>query len=252
MRRMGVPLSTGRSRPRPNVGRLETIPVREDVPPAHFLRIGKTGGTGLRLVLNPLTESGPFSVRMHPHGFTLPRVPEGEVFFFTLRDPVERFVSGFYCRQRRGWPIYDVAWSDHEKVAFERFPSANALALALTSERDDERAAAEEAMRHVQHLNSVWRWFRDEETFRAREPFLLKVLFADRLDEDFADLVRKLGLESFHPVLPHDDVHSYRAPTKPDPLDDDAVENLRRWYARDYEFLEYCRNLEAQRAVAQP
>jgi hypothetical protein len=47
-------------------------------------------------------------------------------------------------------------------------------------------------------------------------------------------------------------VNSYRAPSKPDPLDDDAVENLRRWYARDYEFLEYCRNLEAQRAVAQP
>lgn len=248
MRRIGIPVpsrSVGVGS-RSNQGQI--IPPREGVPRAHFLHIGKTGGTAVRAVLEPLVESGPFSLDLHGHRFTLAKVPDEELFFFSLRDPVERFVSGFSSRQREGRPRHYRPWRPKEKLAFDRFKTANALALALTSDNTDERQAAEQAMRSVRHLESVWRWFGDIEAFRAREPFLLKVLFIDRLDEDFADLVEKLGLQSFHPVLPHDDLARNRAPSNPTPLDDLAVANLRRWYARDYEFLEKCRNLEAKRA----
>jgi hypothetical protein len=247
MRRLGVPVPTRGARPRSHGAQRDPIPARESVPRAHFLHVGKTGGTAVKTALEPLAGSGPFTLMLHKHPFTLAKVPDGEVFFFALRDPIERFVSGFYCRQRQGWPRYHQPWSPYEKLAFARFTSANALALALSSPDEDERVAAERAMRSVQHLGSVWRWFGNEEEFKAREPFLLKVLFADQLDQDFNDLVGKLGLEAFHPVLPHDDVNSYRAPSNPDPLDDEAVESLRRWYRRDYEFLELCRNLQGRR-----
>jgi hypothetical protein len=247
MRRIGVPVPNRAARPRSQGGGPDPVPVREGVPRAHFLHVGKTGGTAVKTALEPLVESGPFSLALHKHPFTLAKVPDGELFFFALRDPIERFVSGFYCRQRQGWPRYEQPWSPYEKLAFDRFTSANALALALSSDDEAERFAGERAMRSVQHLGSVWRWFGNEDDFKAREPCLLKVLFADQLDQDFTDLIEKLGLEGFHPALPHDDVNSYRAPSDPDPLDDEAVENLRRWYRRDYEFFDLCRHLAGRR-----
>jgi len=238
------------------VGSKASTPVRirprKGVPRAHGMHIGKAGGTAIKTALTPLAESGTYSVEMHRHKFTLARLPEGDYYFFALRDPVQRFVSGFYSRQRKGRPRYFREWSEDERIHFERFASANDLAVALSSDSDEERLAAEHAMQTMVHLSSVWKWFGDEETFWAKEPYLLKVLFVDRLDEDFADLVERLGLGSFHPVLPHDPLRSHRAPSHPDPLTDEAVTNLRRWYKRDYEFLDLCRDLEARRAGEGP
>jgi hypothetical protein len=180
--------------------------------------------------------------------FTLANLPEDEFFFFALRDPISRFVSGFESRRRQGRPRYFKPWSKKERAIFKRFATANALAMALSSTDDDERESAEAAMGTLLHAGTVWTWFGDEEAFAQREPFLLKVLFTDRLDDDFADLTEKLGLGSFHPVLPHDDVGSHRAPSHAPLLEDAAVEALRHWYRRDYDFWHLCRDLEARRA----
>lgn len=250
MRRVGAPVPSPLARsesrkPQPSP------PSREGHPRAHFLHIGKSGGTAVKTALKPLVEAGPFDLVLHRHPFTLAKIPEGEAFFFSLRDPIERFVSGFSSRQREGRPRHYRPWGPYERLAFSRFETANALALALWSEDDDERQAAEQAMRSVQHLNSVWSWFGSAEAFRARERFLLKVLFVDHLDDDFAELVDILGLGPLGPVLPHDDVARNRTPSKPEPLDDQAVANLRQWYAPDYEFFEMCRNLEDRRSQPQ-
>jgi hypothetical protein len=157
-------------------------------------------------------------------------------------------VSGFESRRRQGRPRYFKPWSKKERAIFKRFATANALAMALSSTDDDERESAEAAMGTLLHAGTVWTWFGDEEAFAQREPFLLKVLFTDRLDDDFADLTEKLGLGSFHPVLPHDDVGSHRAPSHAPLLEDAAVEALRHWYRRDYDFWHLCRDLEARRA----
>jgi len=201
----------------------------------------------MKAALGPLVESGRYSLELHKHRFTLAMVPEDEAFFFALREPIERFVSGFNSRQRQGRPRHFRPWSEKEKAVFEHFGSANALALALSSEDEGERARAEEAMRTIKHLRSVFRWIGDEESFAAREPRLLKVLFTDRLDEDFADLVERLGLGSAPPVLPHDPVRAHRAPEAHQALEEQATLNLRRWYSRDYAFWELCRKLEAER-----
>jgi hypothetical protein len=224
------------------------VAVRTGVPRAHLLHIGKTGGTAIKTALGPLVESGPYSLALHKHRFILDMVPDDEVFFFALRDPISRFVSGFYSRQRQGRPRYFSPWSDGERAVFERFSSANALAMALGSDHEEQRTQAETAMGALAHLGTVWQWFGDEEAFLRREPFLLKVLFTDRLDDDFAQLTEKLGLTSFHPLLPHDEKASHRAPPNPDPLGEDAIASLRRWYERDYAFFDLCRELEARRA----
>jgi hypothetical protein len=110
-------------------------------PPVHLLHIGKTGGTAIQHALRPLVETGPFSVRLHGHAMTLRQIPPGERTVLFLRHPLTRFVSGFYSRQRQGLPRHYVPWRPEEAEAYARFPTANTLAAALSSDDPQERAS---------------------------------------------------------------------------------------------------------------
>ena len=111
----------------------------------HFLHIGKTGGTAMKEALTPHAKSGDWLIKLHGHNVTLENVPAGEGVIFFLRDPLTRYVSGFYSRQRQGHPRYFYPWSSDEKTAFERFATPNQLALALSDENVETRAAAQKA-----------------------------------------------------------------------------------------------------------
>src|SRR5690242_20312382 len=95
------------------------------LPTAHFLHVGKTGGTAVREALAPYAEAGRFHLIFHPHRVTLHDVPEDDGFVFIVRDPLGRYVSGFYSRKREGRPYYDRPWNDAERAAFERFETPN-------------------------------------------------------------------------------------------------------------------------------
>jgi len=144
MKRLAVPVP-----PRPaNSGsskRQQSLPWREGCPRAHFLHIGKTGGTAVKTALKPLVRSGPFDLDLHRHPFTLAKIPEGEVFFFCLRDPIERFVSGFSSRQREGRPRHYRPWGPNERLASaaSRQPTLSRwhcrLAAAMSARRRSRR-----------------------------------------------------------------------------------------------------------------
>jgi len=74
----------------------------------HFLHIGKTGGSAIKYALTQYSVSGRYAIYLHSHNFRLRDVPIGESVFFFLRDPISRFKSGFYSRQRQGQPRYFV------------------------------------------------------------------------------------------------------------------------------------------------
>jgi hypothetical protein len=201
----------------------------------HFLHVGKTGGTAvLTALLDVEDRRYRFYYRGH-HG-TLADVQPGDSCFFFVRDPVSRFVSAFHSRQREGRPRYYYPWSRDERSAFERFESPNALALALTSTDPETRAAAERAMRGIKHIKTpLSRWSGAEEYLRERRSAVLFVGAQEQLTEDFARLKALLGIEA---TLAQDEVSSHRNPAHLDRrLDAAAIENLRGWYAADYERL---------------
>jgi hypothetical protein len=78
-----------------------------------------------------------YVVNVHPHRVRLKDVPEGDHVIFFLRDPLSRFVSGFYEGQRRGYPRYLRSWTPDEKVAFDRFRTPN---QAMRSRRIERRS----------------------------------------------------------------------------------------------------------------
>ena len=217
-------------------------------PRVHFLHLGKTGGSAVKYAIeNCPNPHSRYVVYLHPHETTLRDVPPQESFFFFLRDPISRFVSGFYSRQRQGRPRYFLRWTPAEEAAFARFTTPNALATALTSTDDHERVQAEAAMKTILHVkDSYWNWFESREYFSSRLADLFFVGFQEQLSSDFEIITSKLGLPGL--ALPEDEVHAHRNPEYLDKsLDATAVANLEKWYAADFEFVDLCRNLARER-----
>lgn len=217
-------------------------------PRLHFLHVGKTAGSAVKYAIesypNPHTR---YVIYLHPHETTLRNVPQGEKFFFFLRDPVSRFVSGFYSRQRQGRPRYFLRWTPAEEAAFARFSSPNALAAALSSADVNEKAQAEMAMENILHVkDSYWNWFESRDYFSSRLSDLFFVGFQEQLSADFEIVKAKLGLPDL--VLPQDEVHAHRNPGHLDKsLEETAIANLQTWYAADFEFVALCKNLVQER-----
>jgi Sulfotransferase family len=214
----------------------------------HFLHIGKTGGTAAKSALRGHEKSGSYEIILHEHEFQLKDVPLGEKVVFFVRDPISRFVSGFYGRQRQDLPRHDAPWTLGEEIAFRRFKTPNELALALSTDDQELQAAAINAIRMISHLRSPhWTWFKNEHYFLCRHSDILFIGFQETLKEDFALLKKILNLPQYV-KLPEDEVASHKNPIHMDRrLDEQAIQNLKIWYARDYQFLELCGKLVAQR-----
>ncbi len=210
--------------------------------PVQFIHVGKTGGSAIKSALRPHRKHGSYVIILNRHPVRLQDIPAGDRVVFFLRDPLSRFVSGFYSRQRKGMPRHFSPWSPEEELAFGRFTSPNALAVALSSDDTTERLNARKAMKSIEHVrNSYWKWFEDEEYFRSRLNDIFFVGFQETLDADFGKLVEKLGLPA-DVSLPTDEVSAHRNPAFLDyELDPIAARNLREWYADDFEFIALCR-----------
>lgn len=206
-------------------------------PRAHYLHVGKTAGTALKVALRPVATAGSYRLDLHGHEFTLAQVPAGEKFFFATRDPIARFVSGFYSRQRRGEPPF--VWSAGEVRAFQEFRTANELA-----EQIDSNPSARAAMRAIVHVQSPYSaWFGAPDDLLGRLDDLLFILRLERMADDFPRLLLRLGLEG-RTALPAGDVGSHRGDPGVDrTLSARAVANLHAWYDDDYRFVELCESI---------
>lgn len=201
----------------------------------HFLHIGKTGGTAVKEALQAASVPGK-RILLGSHSVTLADVPPGEACFFFVREPVARFVSGFYSRQRQGRPRYNIPWSVGEEKAFGAFDTPGALALALSSADEGRREAAVQAMRSIGHVrDSYWKWLVSEDDLRRRRGDILFVGSQEHLGRDVGMLSQRLGVEL---ALPSDEVSSHRMPGHLSrDLDPQAVRNLADWYRDDYRCL---------------
>ena len=229
----------------PRRRRVVSVADRADTrPPLNILHIGKTGGTALKHVLAEYASSSRYELLFRGHDVTLPDVPKDERYMFLIRDPLSRFVSAFNGRLREDRPRYHYPWREEERIAFARFKTPDQLAVALSSDDEEERQAAERAMRGIGHVNTPYTfWFPDESAFRARLRDLFFIGLQDRLDDDFESLKRKLGLPP-DARLPRDETAAHKSPSgSQTQLSDVGRANLERWYARDLAFVQRCREL---------
>ena len=219
-------------------------------PRVHFLHIGKTGGTSIKYALLPHCEKLPVRVRTHQHETPLRHVPAGEGFFFFLRNPVTRFISGFNSRLRMGRPRLNVPWTPEEEIAFKRFTTADQLAQALLSPDTAERAAAERAMRGIGHVNMCYRrWYESEDYFLSRLTDVILIGFQETLNQDFEILKTRLRLPA-EVQLPSDNVSTHRTPAGMNQtLQPGSITAIEKWYADDFKFYALCQELVSEKRV---
>ncbi len=214
--------------------------------PVHFLHISKAGGTAIKHALAPVAAN--HRVVLHPHFTTLRDVPAGESVIFFLRDPLTRFVSAFYSRQREGRPKYVLPWSPEEAAAFGRFRTPNELANGLSSISTAERKKAERAMRSIPHVsNSYWNWLIDPAYLDSRADAIFFIGLQEHLADDFAIMRARLGIPD-SVRLPDDDTDAHRSPASHDrKLDAEATRNLTAWYREDLLAMRACKRVAQDR-----
>jgi hypothetical protein len=202
--------------------------------PVHFLHIGKTGGTSIisQLMLLNQIKDCPYHFHFYNHQVRLKHLPFDQKYFFAVRDPVDRFVSGFYStkHKNKGMP-----WTQDETIAFENFSDANELAESLFS--DSLRGlAAHDAMKSIKHVADFQiDWITSANVLTAHWP--AAVLNQKTLEQDFNQLLKKLNMQSV--VLPTQNTATEHASM----LSDRAIENIKIWYQRDIKFVEYVTQL---------
>jgi len=213
----------------------------------HFLHIGKTGGTTIKEALRHNLITDNYFIKLHHHNFRLKDVPKGHKIIFFLRDPISRFISGFYSRKRMGRPRINNPWCPNEEIAFTQFNTPNELAKCLSSKEKNIKTTAISAMREIDHVKSHFLdWFNDKNYFLSRISDVLYIGFQETLNQDFMNIKKILHLPEFV-ELPKDEVKSHKNPSHYDKhLDYDAKQNLRKWYKEDYEFLELCKEKAKQ------
>ncbi len=204
-------------------------------PVLHFLHLPKTGGSAIREALEGHEFEGRYALQLRRHRTTLPDIPPGEHVFFALRDPVDRFVSAFYSRLRRGRPRHNSQWTPGEQLVFTRFASASQMAEALDSDDPEAKDAAVAGMGAVRHFAHYGHWLGPLAEFRARLSDVVAVLHTESLTADFDALRTILGVTA---TLPLDDIGAHRNPASVDrSLSDRAMTNLRRWYEQDLDYI---------------
>jgi hypothetical protein len=225
--RLGLELSVRRVR--------RTTPQRRVV---YFLHIGKAAGSQIKqMMVQVNAQRRDIWMQGLSHDVFLRDLPKPADYFFSVRDPVLRFRSGFYSRKRRGRPLNDVAWTDHEVAAFANFEHASDLAEALFApgEIGMKAVAAMKSIRHTAQDQIDW-FALSGDIFTVRPP--VWVLRQEHFDADLAVLLDRLGVD-FTPEMRRDatGAHANCYDGLP-PLTERGIENLRRWYAQDLAFYE--------------
>lgn len=207
----------------------------------HLLHIRKTGGTALKDVFRRHPKTVSHTIYTHPHRVSLWDIPAEHKVLFVLRDPVDRFLSGFGSRLRKSAPAHHVPWSQAEEKAFKHFGSAKMLARALAPSHR-LHGEAKEAMSSITHLRSPYAsWLGSAAELEKREVQIEFIGFVSSLNQDFQLLKDRLNLPE-EVQLPT----GLKAGNRSDPLhkqkDLDEFEQscVKDWYSEDYEILEFC------------
>lgn len=204
-----------------------------------FLHIGKNAGTQVMNIAHKLKEYG-VNIRKFGHAVKLSHLPYDVRYFFSIRKPESRFISGFYSRKRKGQPRIYSEWSKHEALAFSLFEDANDVAENLFSE-GVIGVQARMAIKSISHTGmQQFDWFQ-RCAFIDQQPPLTII----RQENFVFDMQRLLNLLNINvdvtTMITNDKISAHMNDYNgTPPLSEIALKNLRKWYIQDYYFYEMC------------
>ncbi|NQY11538.1 MAG: sulfotransferase family 2 domain-containing protein [Flavobacteriales bacterium] len=204
----------------------------------HIMHIGKTGGRVVEEAIlgNELTNK--CKIHYLPFKARLYHIKEGEKIIIFIREPLDRFLSGFESRQSQD--NGESHWSPPEKSAFEWFPTANDLAEAISDDDEIVKSRANYAMTHIYHVStSIYKWIRSDEYFEERLSDIVIIANHARFEADFDRIKEYTGLGDEIKL----NQELIEAPFNlNEKLSDKAIRNLEAWFKKDIEFYNKWKN----------
>lgn len=217
----------------------------------HFLHIGKCAGSQIAQIARQVNRiSDTRKIIKHRHDVFLRNINAQAYYFFSIRDPMSRFKSGFYSRKRKGPPRLNVEWNIDDTFAFETFEHANDLAESLfeKTERGHKAWAAMKSIRHTAQNQSDWFYCRGSFLY-TRPP--IWILRQEHFDADLATFFTRENLDlGSRKVKITSDPRAAHANDYTDipALSEKASEKLALWYAQDIAFYDMCEDWMMQQA----
>jgi len=210
----------------------------------HLLHIGKTGGTAIKYALKNTRLYTQNQLNLHNHKTKLEDIPPGDQIILFLRDPISRFISGFYSRKRKGKPRYNSDWNSLEIELFSNFSTPNEMVNSLKDKQSINHDLAKQALIKIKHLRSIAYWLSEVDYIKHRKNDFSFIGFQENLEEDFKKLKIILNLPT-HLTLPCDPVQSHKSPDGLDKyLSADNFQYLQKVYEQDYRIINYCKTLD--------
>jgi len=209
----------------------------------HFLHIGKCAGTQINHLIEQINDASSIGrVIEHKHDFFLKNLKGKKRYFFSLRDPISRFKSGFYSRKRKGMPRRYSDWSIYDQKAFQDFEHANDLAESLFAHGNLGRDAfgAMKSIRHTAQNQSDWVYCKGNFLNVNPPVWIVRV---EHFDKDFENFIKRseLGVAFKDLNIARDPLRSHSNDYTDSPeLSDKAKDNLAKWYLQDFEFYKTC------------
>ena len=160
----------------------------------HFIHVGKTGGSSASVILKKAikeAKSTPERVGLYinAHFTRLGHKPKGCYTLF-VRDPVDRWISGFLSRARQGCPSHCFLSSRNERVMFHNYPSPNDLAEAMFAPRGFQHAV--QASQQSLHIAHGFKYYLPH--FQQNTERILFVGSMSSMNQDVDVLLQILGL----------------------------------------------------------
>ena len=209
-----------------------------------FIHIGKTAGNTVKSIASDVNHNYNKKLHIYPHNCDLKNILRfrKDRISFILRDPAERFISGFYSRMRNGRPLNNRLWSLKEAISYLYFPDANKLCEALGD--DDERlySAALYAINSIQHLKRGYSfYFQSVDMIKKYEDRFYAIVPFDKLHDYMHEIFSPLGVPQDFVEKNMQKYHAAPVETarRTAELTQAARENLRSFLQQDYEIYEY-------------
>lgn len=220
-----------------------------------LLHIGKTGGTAAKTVLkaNNTLGIGEY-VAPYKHEVGLARVAEQDMcerLMFFVREPVDRFVSAFNSRLRKGYPRHNSEWNVREEVAFEHFKTPNELAEGLSSDDPEIREVAVGSMLVIGHLRRGYEFYLGSvELLEQEKDRIFFIGAVEHFEQDFGLMRQFLGV-SPELQLPTDERGAHRTPDSFDKnISETGRKNVQNFFRSDYEIYDWCVNRRVELIAA--
>jgi len=205
----------------------------------HFLHVGKTGGAAIKNTLNNYITSQ-YCFFGHHHIIKLKHISNKDKVIFSVRDPIERFISAFYFAKDRS-KFIGKFFSPKACYYLDHFDTADDLAIALYSKLYKERIIAQQTMLLVPHLKeNYWYWFKNKDYLQKRLTSILYVFSCKNLNNDFLKFRDFINADSTLELPQKKDIKANVNFNKHNKtISNEGIENLKKWLTKDFEFLQY-------------